>query len=679
MTKRGMVLLWGVSFLATTTSAQSLLGDDKIPLDDFSCPAITTCPVVCVRDLGECPKPCPDGTVLCADGSCELSMSLCLEDDENPCKRCDRLACPFYEDAYEQCLKDNEEAYERCDAEELEDLFALNSSAAFVPLSAFLLWVGALSLAIVLWCRFNHHASATMNLENDQTQTGYTTNSCVGRMLYAATIFTLVCFQTILWLTAWGSYYVSDKNAILMAFEITWMFGFAWTLLLKWPYSIESIFWKQCPISQANQICVFVPNSTKKTATSSAGCGKMLETVMSAGNSFMSMIFAAPARGRYGKFFFVPVRTEHGKGAEERRFFVFQFRCYNYDSQDERFLPGRWEDTLTLNELVKQKGLSMAEVQHRLRIVGPNKIESAIPTSFRCLVDEFTKPFYTYQMFILWTWVPLNYFFLAMVHGTVIMVGGFSVAWFRYRNERNLHQLTHVEGTVEVLRDGLDNGRVSVEALVPGDVVVLEEGKAHADMVLIDTGDHHGVLLDESGLTGESAPVAKTSIKGTLNTNNSSQSYDALKHKKHTIAAGTTVLEVKSGDCLAVVTSTGSYTSKGKLLREVFSYERHRFKFDEQVPIVIGILLLESLAGFTLIWFLRSDKPVFAWFYGIYVLSTLLPPLLPTCFTVSVGVSDNRLSKKRISCSQADDILVAGKVSKAFFDKTGKNSGFTRF
>jgi predicted P-type ATPase len=52
-------------------------------------------------------------------------------------------------------------------------------------------------------------------------------------------------------------------------------------------------------------------------------------------------------------------------------------------------------------------------------------------------------------------------------------------------------------------------------------------------------------------------------------------------------------------------------------------------------------------------------------------MSAILPPLLPTVFTVSVGISDNRLAKKRIACSNSEDILIAGKVTKAFFDKTG--------
>lgn len=54
-----------------------------------------------------------------------------------------------------------------------------------------------------------------------------------------------------------------------------------------------------------------------------------------------------------------------------------------------------------------------------------------------------------------------------------------------------------------------------------------------------------------------------------------------------------------------------------------------------------------------------------------YVVAAILPPLLPTVFTVSVGVSDDRLAKKRITCTNSESILVAGKVTRAFFDKTG--------
>jgi predicted P-type ATPase len=58
-------------------------------------------------------------------------------------------------------------------------------------------------------------------------------------------------------------------------------------------------------------------------------------------------------------------------------------------------------------------------------------------------------------------------------------------------------------------------------------------------------------------------------------------------------------------------------------------------------------------------------------FISRYVVATVLPPLLPTVFTVSVGISDNRLAKRQIACTNSEGILVAGKVKRAFFDKTG--------
>lgn len=49
----------------------------------------------------------------------------------------------------------------------------------------------------------------------------------------------------------------------------------------------------------------------------------------------------------------------------------------------------------------------------------------------------------------------------------------------------------------------------------------------------------------------------------------------------------------------------------------------------------------------------------------------MIPPLLPTVFVVSVGISAKRLQANRIACSYQEGILIAGKVNSAFFDKTG--------
>lgn len=56
---------------------------------------------------------------------------------------------------------------------------------------------------------------------------------------------------------------------------------------------------------------------------------------------------------------------------------------------------------------------------------------------------------------------------------------------------------------------------------------------------------------------------------------------------------------------------------------------------------------------------------------GIFVVGTVIPPLLPTVFVVSVGISAKRLQANRVTCSYQQGILIAGKVDAAFFDKTG--------
>jgi cation-transporting ATPase 13A3/4/5 len=179
-------------------------------------------------------------------------------------------------------------------------------------------------------------------------------------------------------------------------------------------------------------------------------------------------------------------------------------------------------------------------------------------------------------------------------------------------------------------------------------------------MVLI----REDILVDESALTGESNPIPKSAVDETDRS-------PYQRQKRHTLQAGTTVVECDDL-AIAVVTQTGSFTTKGELLRDIFSFQRHQFKFDVEVPIVLMILFVYTIIAFTIVVAQLSYSIDYGWFYGMYVVAACLPPLLPTAFTVSVGVSDNRLQKEHnIACTNSEDIIIAGKVKRAFFDKTG--------
>jgi Cation transporter/ATPase, N-terminus len=49
----------------------------------------------------------------------------------------------------------------------------------------------------------------------------------------------------------------------------------------------------------------------------------------------------------------------------------------------------------------RQTGLTVAEVDQRRRVVGPNSIEMPPPVVGKVIFDEFCKPFYTYQLFMI--------------------------------------------------------------------------------------------------------------------------------------------------------------------------------------------------------------------------------------------------------------------------------------
>lgn len=151
---------------------------------------------------------------------------------------------------------------------------------------------------------------------------------------------------------------------------------------------------------------------------------------------------------------------------------------------------------------------------------------------------------------------------------------------------------------------------ISNADIVPGDVIVLTTGTCFCDMVVVKA-DH--IVVDESALTGEATPILKIEIDPTM----SKTVYDPKTHRSLTISAGTEILEVGGHENdLGLVMTTGSFTSKGKLLTEVLSYQRHKFKFDDEVKFILVLLVIEAFILFGLVCYFLKDQFVYAWMYG---------------------------------------------------------------
>jgi cation-transporting ATPase 13A3/4/5 len=151
------------------------------------------------------------------------------------------------------------------------------------------------------------------------------------------------------------------------------------------------------------------------------------------------------------------------------------------------------------------------------------------------------------------------------------------------KNENYLRSLVECNQRVRVCRDG-EVKLIEACDVVVGDVVVVENNdKAVADMVLIQ-GE---VVMDESSVTGESHPIAKAKIKPN---EDGKYVYVHEKHRLCTLFSGSQVVQTKvhvssetknplKSECLAVVLSTAYSTTKGELFRGILFPTKFKFKF----------------------------------------------------------------------------------------------------
>ncbi len=152
-------------------------------------------------------------------------------------------------------------------------------------------------------------------------------------------------------------------------------------------------------------------------------------------------------------------------------------------------------------------GLTTAEAERRLADSGPNALPQATGRGLaRIVLDTLREP-----MFLLLIGAAGLYLVLGdLGEGLFLMAGAFAtiglVVLQETRSENALSALRDLsQPQARVMRDGVEV-RLAARDLVPGDIVLVGEGeRLPADGALM-AGDV--LSVDESALTGESAPVS---------------------------------------------------------------------------------------------------------------------------------------------------------------------------
>jgi cation-transporting ATPase 13A3/4/5 len=264
------------------------------------------------------------------------------------------------------------------------------------------------------------------------------------------------------------------------------------------------------------------------------------------------------------------------------------------------------------------------------------------------------------------------YFEMALLITTVIIASGITKVIVSSSQQQKVLKMVAVNGTVRVLRDGsfinrdIKNLCPGNTTLIKGDLIQIESSgqSLSVDCVLI-SGD---AVVDESSLTGEALPVAKTCIP------EDNTPFSVTENgKRNCLFAGCNVLETHPSTgtfVTALVLSTGGGTRKGKLVRDMLHPIPIMFVFLEQLKIVVPILLFWGLVMFLFSIFMLGSNNIDSWFYGTFTISQILSPLLPAVLVIGQAIAAKRLAKKGIMCVDLQRITLAGKVKVFCFDKT---------
>ena len=306
------------------------------------------------------------------------------------------------------------------------------------------------------------------------------------------------------------------------------------------------------------------------------------------------------------------------------------------------------------------QGLSETEALARLRTSGPNALAPVRSRGVgRILAGTLREP-----MFLLLVAASVLYLLIGNLgEGLFLTLAAAATVGLvvvqEARSQRALKALRDLaEPSVRLIRDGIE--RVApVNGLVPGDIILIGEGqRIPADGRLVD-GDV--LSVDESALTGESAPIAKATARTDLDG-------PACDDR---LVAGTLIA---SGQAVMKVLETGPRTALGKIgasLATIRTGATPLQKSTRRLVAVFGLLAV-ALSGTVTVAYgvLRSDW-IQAVLAGITVAISLIPEEFPMVLSVFMALGAWRLAQHRVLVRRGAVIETLGGATILCVDKTG--------
>ncbi|KPK26515.1 MAG: ATPase [Desulfobacterales bacterium SG8_35_2] len=329
-------------------------------------------------------------------------------------------------------------------------------------------------------------------------------------------------------------------------------------------------------------------------------------------------------------------------------------------------VPNPWliaaDDVLAKLNSDPQQGISRAEAVRRLHTYGPNMLREVKPQSTWAI---FINQFKNLIVYFLIAAALLSFFLGDHVEGVaivaVILINaaiGFVTELKGVRSIEALRKLGTVNSRVR--RSG-QVSEIPAQDLIPGDIVILEGG----DIITADLRILNGSKLqaDESPLTGESVPVAKSA--DTL------QGEVPLAERINMLFKGT-ALTRGSGE--AVVVGTGMDTELGTISALVHETVDDTTPLEKRLNQLGHWLIWVSLGVAALVGVLGivAGRDIFLMIEtGIALAVASIPEGLPIVATIAMARGVWRMAQRNALVKDLAAVETLGATTVICTDKTG--------
>lgn len=316
-----------------------------------------------------------------------------------------------------------------------------------------------------------------------------------------------------------------------------------------------------------------------------------------------------------------------------------------------------------------EDGLSESDATRRLDDFGPNEIQKKEKKSY---LKEYLKQYIqffavllevaAFLAFIADSFVPNEgNDILAYAIIMAVIINATFTFWQEYKADKAMEALLKLMPTIVTVKRDNENKSIDAKGLVPGEIIILEEGdKVAADAVIIECKEFY---INTSALNGESKP----SKRDHKHDSNASRALDA----KNMVYAGTSVV---SGNAVAVVVSTGDSTEFGKIATLTKNIQKTLTPMQKEVINITHILTLIALAMgavfFILGMFSEQSFLIAAIFALSLIVANVPEGLLPT-ITLSLSLASQRMAKRNALIKNLDSVQTLGSVTVICTDKTG--------